>query len=311
MIALALLPVVLSALLGLAGPRLARLLPGRVAAVLLTTLALVAALSVGLVVCAVGCLAAALWPPFAALGHWSPSTVAANDPLPFWLDATCAVLAPVLIAASVVQAVVLLRRLGRSTVLCRRLAAEYSDSLVVIDDDRPEAYALAGLPGRTVVTRAMLRALSGPERRALLAHEQSHVAGYHFAYVSFVQLAAAANPVLRPLVPGVRLAVERWADDDAVDAVSDRSLVVTALARAGLARSAGVVPLGALGVAVTDLHVRVDSLVAPRHTPLRTSVGVGAVVLVTAGCVASSAALGLHLHSLIEWAQAIAGRPGS
>ena len=102
------------------------------------------------------------------------------------------------------QLVVLLRRLGRSVSLCRRLDAEYTGALVVLDDDRPEAYALAGLPGRTVVTRAMLQALSGPERRALLAHEQSHVSGYHFVYVSLVQLAAAANPLLRPLVPATR-----------------------------------------------------------------------------------------------------------
>ena len=151
----------------------------------------------------------------------------------------------------------------------------------------------------------MLRALSGAERRVLLAHEQSHVAGYHFAYVGLVQLAAAANPALRPLVPAVSLAVERWADADAVRVVADRDLVATTLARAGLARSAGPVPDGALGALVSDLHVRVDSLTEPPPGSLRTGLGVAVVVLVAACSVASSGALGLHLHSLIEWAQAI------
>ena len=308
MIALALLPVGLSVLLGLAGPRLAMLVPGRLAAVLLTATALVSALSVGLVVSAIGCLAVAQWEPFAAAGHWSPATVAAHDPLPFPVDVCCALLAAGLIGASTVQLVVLLHRLGRSAILCRHLGVEHAGSLVVLDDERAEAYALAGLPGRTIVTRAMLRALSGAERRVLLAHEESHVAGYHFAYISLVQLAAAANPLLRRLVPAVSLAVERWADDDAVGAVADRGLVVTTLARAGLARNGGPVSVGALGAAVSDLHVRVSSLVEPRHNSFRTGIGVAAVVVIGASCVASSGALGMQLHNLIEWAQAVGGR---
>ncbi|MBE7187860.1 M48 family metalloprotease [Jatrophihabitans endophyticus] len=305
MITLAALPVVVSVLLGVSGPALARLVSGRVATLLLTVLALVGALSVGLVVCAVGCLAVAQWAPFAALGSWSPATVSAHDPLPLWLDISCAVVASVLVCASVLQLGALVRRLTRSVRLCRRLGAEHSGTLVVLDDDRADAYALAGLPGRTVVTRAMLQALSGPERRALLAHETSHVARYHFAFVGLVQLAAAANPCLRPLVPAVGLAVERWADEDAVRAVADRSLVATALARAGLARRAVAVPSGALAAVASDLDVRVRSLEHPQATSLRTGLGVAVMTVVAVGCAASSADLGLHLHNLIEWAQSM------
>ncbi|PYC65838.1 M56 family peptidase, partial [Streptomyces tateyamensis] len=39
--------------------------------------------------------------------------------------------------------------------------------LAVLDDDRADAYALPGRPGRIVVTAGMLRALPAPERAAL------------------------------------------------------------------------------------------------------------------------------------------------
>lgn len=311
MIALALLPIALSVLLAVMAPRLARQVSGRVAAVLLTGAALISALSVGLVLSAVGCLAIAESPPLAAAGHWSSAAVTSRAPLPYDVVIVCAVTALGLMAAAIIRTAVSVRRLAGSVMLCRRLGEEHSGSLVVLDDDQPEAYALAGLPGRTVVTRAMLRALSGAERRALLAHEQSHVAGYHFVYVNLVQLAATANPLMRPLVASVRLAVERWADEDAAAAVTDRDVVVTALARAGLARSGSFIPAGALGAAATDLRVRLDSLATPRRSPVRGAAGVLAIVAVALGCVASSGVLGLHLHDLVEWAQTIAVRSRS
>ena len=51
-------------------------------------------------------------------------------------------------------------------------------------------------------------------------------------------LAAAINPTLRPTARALRHTVERWADEDAADAVADRRTVARALARAALAAHA-------------------------------------------------------------------------
>ncbi len=307
MIALAAVPILISLALGIDGPRLAKSLSGRAATVLVTLVALICALATGLVMCAIGCLALAQWAPFALLGHWSPATLAANDPLPRTVDIGCAVIACAMVTASVARVVVSLHRLTSSVTLCRALAHAHPGDLVVLDDGEPEAYALAGLPGRTVVTRSMLRALSGAERRALLAHESSHVDNFHFVYVTLAQLAATANPLLAPLVPAVRLAVERWADEDAAAHVADRHVVATALARASLAGHArGRRPNGALAAAASDVRQRIDALTEP-ETGRGTSRLVCLALLAAAACCAvTSGAVGLQLHQLIEWAQTIA-----
>ena len=71
----------------------------------------------------------------------------------------------------------------------------------------------------------MLRALSADERRVVLAHEAAHLARHHHLYVQLADLAAAANPLLRSTARGVRLAVEREADEVAAAEVGDRRLV--------------------------------------------------------------------------------------
>jgi len=45
----------------------------------------------------------------------------------------------------------------------------------------------------------MLRTLSADERRALLAHEAAHLTYRHHVYTQLTDVAAAANPLLRPL----------------------------------------------------------------------------------------------------------------
>ena len=112
-----------------------------------------------------------------------------------------------------------------------------ASGLIVVDDPRPDAYALPGMRGRVVVSTAMLRALPAAERRVLLAHEASHLRHRHHLYVLAVELSAAANPLLRRVATVVRAEVERWADEDAASDVGDRRLAARALARAALARS--------------------------------------------------------------------------
>src|SRR5207248_706641 len=77
-------------------------------------------------------------------------------------------------------------------------------SLVVLDNDRPDAFATPGARGRIVVTRGLLRALNADERRALLAHETAHLAHRHACWLLVAELAAAANPMLTPTARAVR-----------------------------------------------------------------------------------------------------------
>ncbi|WP_261562716.1 M48 family metalloprotease, partial [Frankia tisae] len=167
--------------------------------------------------------------------------------------------------------------LAAAELTCRRLGPAPT-GLVIVDDDQADAYTLPGLTGRIVVSTAMLRALPVDERRVLLAHEHSHLHHRHHAYTQLADLAAAANPLLRTSAAAVRLAVERWADEDAAATSDNRAVAVRALARAGLARAglaraglarAGTVtmPTAALGAVHTDLAHRARALREPPPKP--------------------------------------------
>jgi len=92
-----------------------------------------------------------------------------------------------------------------------------------------------GIRGRIVVTTAMFAALTAAERDVLLAHEAAHLNHRHHLWIQLVELAAVANPLLRRLPTVVRHAAERWADEDAAQAVGDRRLTAHAIAHAALA----------------------------------------------------------------------------
>ncbi|MEU9388376.1 M48 family metalloprotease, partial [Streptomyces sp. NPDC048279] len=90
-----------------------------------------------------------------------------------------------------------LHRHRRVTRLARRaLTGVPGREVAVLPDPTPYAYAL---PGRIVVTTALLEGLAPGERRALFAHERAHVGARHHRCLLAVHLAARANPFLRPL----------------------------------------------------------------------------------------------------------------
>jgi hypothetical protein len=126
----------------------------------------------------------------------------------------------------------------------------------VTEDSAADAYTLPGWPCRIVITAGMLRALSTPEREVLLAHERSHATGSHYLFTSVARLAAAANPLLRPVAAQVCYTVERWADERAAAATGDRPLAARAIARAALAASAAPParsgPATALGIVTRE-----------------------------------------------------------
>lgn len=115
------------------------------------------------------------------------------------------------------------------------------DELLVLPDRTPLAYALPGRPGRIVVSAGMLAELAPAERRALLAHERTHLARAHHLLVAAVDILAAVNPLLRPLSSVIRYATERWADESAAQVVGDRRTVATAVGKAALATRAAAV----------------------------------------------------------------------
>ncbi|MFJ3670479.1 M56 family metallopeptidase [Streptomyces sp. NPDC090106] len=151
----------------------------------------------------------------------------------------------------------------------RALAGLPGTEVVVLPDDVPYAYALPGgrLPGRgrgrVVVTSALLDCLEPAERRALFAHERAHLAARHHRFLLTVQLASHANPLLRPLRTAVTYAAERWADEEAAQAVGSRRTVARAIGKAALV-SRGAPALTLAGFAAPGpVPRRVAALLGP------------------------------------------------
>ncbi|MGP3690387.1 M56 family metallopeptidase [Streptomyces sp. IBSNAI002] len=145
----------------------------------------------------------------------------------------------------------------------RALAALPDRSVAVLPDDTPYAYALPGSRDRIVVTAGMLAELSGPERRALFAHERAHLIGRHHRFLMAVQLAACANPFLRPLRTSVRYTTERWADEEAAATTGSRRTVARAVAKAALVTRGAPAATLAHFAAPGPVPRRVAALLAP------------------------------------------------
>jgi Zn-dependent protease with chaperone function len=286
-------PLAAAVVLRLAGAPMGRRLPPATAVRLLTIAALVTALATGFVLAVAAFLAAAVLPPVAALGHWSAAALRGGGAVSITVGAVAGLAVAVLLAAA-------LRRAARSgwdlacaAWTCRRLGPGAA-GLVVVENEHPDAYALPGLGGRVVVSTAMMRALPADERRVLLAHEQAHLSHRHYLYVQLAEVAAAANPLLRPLAAAVHAGVERWADEAAATDVGDRHLVARALARAGLAQAAATrpspSPAGALRGVDDGVVARARALLTDPPQPRRVLTGaLLALILATAGAAALTA----------------------
>ncbi|MFJ4537354.1 M48 family metalloprotease [Streptomyces tibetensis] len=135
--------------------------------------------------------------------------------------------------------------------------------------------------GRVVVTTALLDRLRPGERRALFAHERAHLAARHDRFLLAVQLAARANPFLRPLRTAVAYTAERWADEEAARAIGSRRTVARAIGMAALVSRGTPHPTFAGLAAPGPVPRRVAALLGPapavRHwPPAFTAVGLAA-----------------------------------
>jgi Zn-dependent protease with chaperone function len=170
--------------------------------------------------------------PWLAAGRWSVTVLRENSPTSVYLASA----AGLGLAAALVAAVVLVRRRVATILAAARTAhcLPGGEQTVVLDDPVPDAYALPGWPGRIVVSTGMLDALDPLEQRVLVGHERAHLECRHHLFVAVADVAAAANPLLRPVAAAVRFSTERWADERAAALVGDRTLAARTVARAAL-----------------------------------------------------------------------------
>ncbi|WP_246232273.1 M48 family metalloprotease [Nakamurella aerolata] len=289
-----------SVLLGRGSTRLVRALPPRLAVPAMTLAAvLLAACTVGtLLLVAAGY--ALGWGPIAAFGGIRPDQLHARLPIPGALAAAAGAAAVLLLLRLGFRAVHLTVAAVRSARYCRRLPGRAR--LVFVPGD--DAVAVSGRPGRVMVGRGLYRRLDPVQRRALIAHERSHLVRRHHAYLQATELAIALNPLLTPVGAAVRFAVERWADEDAVQRIGDRTEVAMAIATAAV-RAARPAPAGAAGAALAAARShtvgRVQVLLAD-PTPSR-PLGPVAAALALALVLLLTATGALDLHHAVEAAQ--------
>lgn len=309
------LPLLVPLLAAAAARPLAERLPPRTAAWLLTGSALALAIASSAVLGLLAMAAAFRIPLVDAIGGMSLGVVSRGDPasLPLGMVAAAALAAAALAALRAGW-----RRAGAMAAAHRQARGlPGSEQVVVVPDEAADAYTVPGWPGRIVITSGMLEALSDDERRVLLAHEQAHAAGCHYLFTAAARLAAAANPLLRPVAAAVGYSVERWADERAASATGDRPLAARTIAKAALAAAAAPPrrPSSVMLAAVSGqasvrragpVPRRVEALLRPppRQRLLLAMLTVGLVAL--SGVAALDAAFDLHL--LVEVAQAAALR---
>lgn len=305
------LPLVIPAVAALAARPVADRLPPAASTWLLTVSALALALASSAVLGLLAFSALVRIPLIAEAGHLSVSAISHDDSV----SVPVAIVAGALLAAAATAAIAASWARGTAIVAAYRHARSLPgvSQVVVTEDTAADAYTVPGRPCRIVITSGMLRALSGQERAVLLAHERAHASGSHYLFTSVARLAAAANPLLRPVAAQVGYTVERWADERAAAESGDRPLAARAVARAALAASAAppgrVDPLLMLAIAPGQVGLRgagpvprrVAALLAP---PPRTSVLLyGAVIGVVAVSALSAFDAAVSLHQLIELAQ--------
>jgi Zn-dependent protease with chaperone function len=184
---------------------------------------------------------------------------------------------------------------------------------VMLDDPRPAAYCVAGRPAAIVVTSGALAVLDPPQLRAVLAHENAHLAHRHHVLATVTRGLAAAFPGV-PLFARGAAEVSRLTEmsaDDTAARTSGRPALVTALIaiatgtpcspaavpgkgrfRPGAADTA--VPRGVMAAASCAVPARVERLLRPSSSA-RSAAYTATLTLVLALLAAAPPALTLLL----------------
>ncbi len=250
-----------------------------------------------------GSLAAAtagLWalsvPTFAYLFHstsdglagWCRSLLG-NSQVPSWLGLPSAIL----------LATILLRLVRRWRVLHRSSRhIPVGERITIVDQDEPLAMTTSGRTGRIIVSTGMLDALTPLEQRSVFAHELTHLDHRHDRYLLWSELAAIANPLVAPLNRLLRRSLERWADENAAEAVGDRTVVARALEIA--ARSTLGLPTLGSGMGHSEVLARLDALDLPAPRGHHSVAGEALIVVGLATAAVNVVGTGLQFHQLLE-----------
>ncbi|HEY1820656.1 MAG TPA: M56 family metallopeptidase [Trebonia sp.] len=316
------LPLVIPLLAAVAARSLGDRLPPKAAAWLLAASALALALASSAVLGLLVLSALIRLPVIDTVGHLSRSAVASGDAV----SVPVAIVAGALLAAAATAATKAGWRGATAIARAHRHARGLpgAGAIVVIEEAAADAYTVPGWPCRIVITEGMLRALSAGERDVLVAHERTHARNSHYLFTSVARLAAAANPLLRPVAAAVGYAIERWADERAAAETGDRGLAARAIAHAALAtsaappgRNAALTALGLITQEGEGRHEGEQRRARPRRpgpVPRRVAAllapppGLSPLLIVAAvALVAVSGACSLEaardLHQLIEIAQ--------
>jgi Zn-dependent protease with chaperone function len=309
-------PLVLPVLAAIGARPLAERLPPRMATWLLTLSALVLAAATGAGLALLALAAAMREPMFATMGKLSAHAMSRIDTAPLQLG----VIAAALLAGAVLSVLRAAWLRTSALVSAHQEARSLSGDgrlLVIVEDDRADAYAVPGRPARIVVTSGMLDSLTEAETGVLLAHERAHISARHYLFTAAARLSAAANPLLRPLAAAVSYSVERWADEQAAVVTGNRQLAARAIAKAALAAAA--TQPGRVGKAhVLAVAGERDELRRSGAVPRRVNALLGppprrrfVLLALAIGLVTASGLATLHaasdLHAMIELAQAALG----
>lgn len=183
------------------------------------------------------------------------------------------VAAAVLLVIRGFRVVRLLASTRRARHAVAKFRSRHEGALVVVEDDHPIAFALSATrraPGSVVVSSALFITVPVAQRRAVLAHEHAHLALHHHTHRSAVNLAVALEPLLAGAQGASGLAIERWADEHACAAPSQRrnaADAITTFLQHTLdhteTSSGHVTALGGLAYADHDARARIEALHQP------------------------------------------------
>jgi Zn-dependent protease with chaperone function len=191
-----------------------------------------------------------------AAGPWAPTTAVAL--------ACCGVWSAAMLVGEVLRARTRRRR-RQAEMLVRapRLPGERpgTERLVVLEDERPDAWWLPGAAPRLVVTTAALRRLKGRRLDAVLAHEQGHARARHDWLLHCSAALAGGFPQV-PVFAAFRDEMHRLVELAADDMASRRfGRLTTALALVELNEDRGV--FGPCPTAQAHVPQRVHRLLTP------------------------------------------------
>ncbi|MCP2338874.1 M56 family metallopeptidase [Actinomadura rupiterrae] len=195
------------------------------------------------------------------------------------------------------------RKLREASRMIRHLGTR--QRYVVVDSPSAEAFAIPGRPARVIISTGLLTVLGERECQAMLAHEESHLTHRHHRYRATLRVSTAALPLLWPLRRTLDFLLERWADEDAAQAVGSRRIMARAIATSALAAPSepSLNPPG-LGLALKGAERegvvprRVRALLAP--SPARRPFHIALPLTLIAGAFLADALTAHSVDHLIE-----------